>query len=356
MAIDSMTLALINSTATTIAKKYQSIGIVNVQYVAPNTLKFTLANNTTQNIVIPSLHTHSNLSDLEKLSIISGKLCIDGQPIGGSGSSNTTANINVIGTTQGMYSDGNIIPTGTSLETIVKNMLQTIIPPTYVAPTLSIIGSGVLNVESGTSLIPTITPTFTKNDGGTVTNYSVTKNGTNVYTNPTVNNYIPTTFVIGDETISYQATVTYNSGAIKNDNTGNPYPTGSITSGNKVSNIVSYVGKRNAFYGTLTNTKIPSTSSDIRGLSGKTLGIANGSTFNVNVASGTKHICIAYPDTLQGITQIKSVNMNSDIKDVFTLITISVNDVNGGNAKSYKVYYYNPATAFPSADLLQIII
>jgi hypothetical protein len=134
-----------------------------------------------------------------------------------------------------------------------------------------------------------------------------------------------------------------------------PFGLGNLA-GNKASNIVSYVGKRNAFYGTLTNTKIPSTSSDIRGLSGKTLGLANGSTFNVNIASGTKHICIAYPDTLQGITQIKSVNMNSDIKDVFTLITISVNDASGGNAKSYKVYYYNPLTAFPSSDSLQIII
>ena len=285
---------------------------------------------------------------------IHNNLLVDGRPIGGS--SNTTADINVIGTTQGLYSDGNIIPTGTSLETIVKNMLQTIIPPTYTSPTLSIVGSGVLNVESGTNLALTVTPTFTQNDGGTVTNYSVTKNGTSVYTNATVNTYSSTAFVIGDETINYQATVTYNSGAIKNDNTGNPSPTGSIPSGSKVSNIISYVGKRNAFYGTLTNTKIPSISSDIRGLSGKTLGITNGSTFNVNVASGTKHICIAYPDTLQGITQIKSVNMNSDIKDVFTLITISVNDANGSNPVNYKVYYYNPATAFPSADLLQIII
>lgn len=354
MALDTMTMAMITSIATGISKKYQSIGIVNVQYVAPNTLKFTLANNTTQNVAIPSLHTHVNLSDLEKLSVVSGKLYFDGQPIGGS--SNTTADINVIGTTQGLYSDGNIIPMGTSLETIVKNMLQTIIPPTYISPTLSIVGSGVLNVESGTNLTLTITPTFTQNDGGTVTNYSVTKNGTSVYTNATVNTYSSTAFVIGDETINYQATVTYNSGAIKNDNTGNPSPTGSIPSGSKVSNIISYVGKRNAFYGTLTNTKIPSISSDIRGLSGKTLGITNGSTFNVNVASGTKHICIAYPDTLQGITQIKSVNMNSDIKDVFTLITISVNDANGSNPVNYKVYYYNPATAFPSADLLQIII
>ena len=126
----------------------------------------------------------------------------------GAGITLTTADINVIGTTQGLYSDGNIIPTGTSLETIVKNMLQTIIPPTYTAPTLSIIGSGTLNVETGTNLALTVTPTFTQNDGGTVTNYSVTKNGTSVYTNATVNTYSSTAFVIGDETINYQATVT----------------------------------------------------------------------------------------------------------------------------------------------------
>ena len=330
-------------------------GISNIQPITDG-LRFTTTSGAVFDLMIPDLHVHSNMTVLDKFSndAITNELYFDGQPIGGS--SNTTADINVIGTTQGLYSDGNIIPTGTSLETIVKNMLQTIIHPTYTAPTLSIIGSGTLNVETGTSLTPTITPTFTQNDGGTVTNYSVTKNGTSVYTNATVNTYSSNAFVIGDETINYQATVTYNSGAIKNDNTGNPSPTGSIPSGSKVSNIISYVGKRNAFYGTLTNTKIPSISSDIRGLSGKTLGITNGSTFNVNVASGTKHICIAYPDTLQGITQIKSVNMNSDIKDVFTLITISVNNANGSNPVNYKVYYYNPATAFPSEDLLQIII
>lgn len=72
--------------AKKISQQQISIGITNVEFVSPNTLKFTLADASIYNITIPELHTHSNLSDiLEKFTVdTNGKLLFDGKLIEGS--------------------------------------------------------------------------------------------------------------------------------------------------------------------------------------------------------------------------------------------------------------------------------
>jgi hypothetical protein len=149
-----------------------------------------------------------------------------------SGSGTVTSNFQVYGVTQGTYSDGATITAGTSLEDVVKNMLQTIIPPAYASPTLTLSGSGLLNVEAGTTLTPTLTYIFTQRDGGSGVGLTLKKNGVVLLANP------DGPYVIGDETIAYQATEDYSQGPIKNDNQGNAYPVGQIQAGTATSSIV----------------------------------------------------------------------------------------------------------------------
>ena len=118
--MDIITLTLANQKAS----KQISVGIKNVVFVNPNIFKFTLSDNSVQNVTIANFNNYTTTEKtklasldetlLSKFSVVGGKLLFDNAPLEG-GSSNTTANINVIGTTQGMYSDGNIIPMGTSL-------------------------------------------------------------------------------------------------------------------------------------------------------------------------------------------------------------------------------------------------
>lgn len=251
-----------------------------------------------------------------------------------------TADFQVYGVSQGIYTDGQVISAGTSLEDVVKNMLQAIIPPTYVSPTLSITGSGVLTVEAGTTITPTITPTFTQRDGGAATLYTILKNSATLASGPATVPYVEDPFVLGDTTVAYQATEAYDQGPIKNDNQGNPYPTGRIAAGTATSNTVTYSGKRRLFFG-----------------GSSLLGPVNGTTFTINIAAGTTSVVIAYPATLRDLTSVKYVELgNGEVKDTFTLTLEDREGANGFTAISYKVYTYTPAIPFGDAVTYQGVI
>ena len=277
-------------------------------------------------------------------------------PIGGTGSSTVTNDITVYGVTQGTYSDGAVIPAGTSLEDVVKNMLQTIIPPTYLSPTLTITGSGSTTVEIGTTISPTLTPTFNQRDGGSPILYSLKKNGTDIYTGPTAVPYTEAGYVI-DSVVSYQATESYDAGPIKNDNQGNPYPTGSIQAGTATSNTISYAGRRKLFYTIDTATTTPTTSADVRALPNGSLNPAAGTAFTMNIPAGTTRLSIAYPATIRDISSIKYVELgNGEVKDTFNMTLVNVEGAAGYAAIQYKVFTYLPAVPFSDAVTYQVVI
>lgn len=250
----------------------------------------------------------------------------------------------VLGVTQGAYSDGSLIPAGTPILDVVKNMLTQIIPPTYTAPTVSLAGSGPFIVESGTSINPTMTPTFNQNDAGASTNYELFRGGVSIYTNATPTATAGGPFTPVDQTINFNCQVTYADGPVKNDNAGNPDPTGQILSGTIASTNVSYTGARNAFY------QINGDIVNIRSNSNTRLNPGNGTV--VTFSGSGNNFVFAYPDSLSTINSVSMVSsgFTFDITADTTLQASQlVNDASGGNAVLYKVYRFQPASPFTSA-------
>jgi hypothetical protein len=206
---------------------------------------------------------------------------------GSTASGTLTYELSVIDTTQGLYKNGDLIPVGTSIENILINMLKTSVPPTYTSPTLSVAyGSPtvVATYEVGDTISSfTITPTFNANDSGGSTGFVYFKDASNLGTG---SSKVVSSFQINSST-TLQVSAGYSQGAIKNDNLGNPYPTGRINSGSITSTATLNVlypyfwGKSN------TLPTAASIASDIQnGSANKVLASASGTVSVTYNASG----------------------------------------------------------------------
>lgn len=268
----------------------------------------------------------------------------------------TQENISVNGVTGLGIDNGGVIPSGKSLDEIVKMLVQKAVPPTYTAPkvTLSKTSTGTANgnYEAGTSITPSFTATFTKNDAGELTKISVLQGTTEVGTNTTSPyTYDGETFVLGDETIAFKAQASYEDGDVKQNNLGNEDATGQILAGTVTSSNYNYVGQRNLFYGTGVGELSEVTSTVVRDLANKKLNPTQGYSFTINVAVGQQYIVFAYPATLRDVTTVKYEEANdSGMAGNFAKTLVDVADARGGEngLKSYKVYSYTmsvPAAA-----------
>lgn len=281
------------------------------------------------------------------------------------GSSKSTSEIQVnlgSGGTVGGLSTGDTIPEGTTLDELITMLTQKSVPATYIQPGVTCrvsTGTSAGSYEVGTQINTTIQGTFTQNDAGALTTLSINKSGVS---EPLISGATsPQTteaqiFTLGDETVSFTATASYAEGAIKNDNLGKPSPEGHIQAGSKTSSAVSFVGKRNLFYGTGTGATPEMTSEIIRGLANKQLGPSNGTSFNINVAAGQQYVVIAYPATLRNMTKCFYVEQNTDLVENFTLETKSVQGANGAAGADYKVYVYSMAIPAAAGMTLQVQI
>lgn len=272
-----------------------------------------------------------------------------------SGSGTVSADFTVYGVSQGIYNDGATIPAGTSLEDVVKNMLQRIIPPSYVAPTLSL--SAGTSAEVGTSVTPTLTSGYNPHDGGTAILYTLKKDGADVYTDPAVFAFTDTPLILDVTPVLYNALITYNAGPVKNDNQGNPYPVGQILAGTANSGVASFSGYRRMFYDMDLVAAAPTLTTDIRSLGLSVNGPANGTAFTLNIPAGTRRIVFAYPATLRDVSTVKYVQLgNGEVKDTFTQTLVDVEGADGFTAISYKVYTYIAAVPFADAVTYQGVI
>lgn len=266
----------------------------------------------------------------------------------------TQTDIVVNGVTGLGIGNGETIPTGSSMDEIVKMMVQKAVPATYTKPSLSLTNNGGTaagNVEAGTSVTPKLKATFNKNDAGAMTAISISKGGTAVtegVESPLA--YEGEAIVVGDETITFSASASYGAAPVKNNNLGKESKENWFDAGTVTSSGYSIAGKRNLFYGTGVGD-IPEMSSDVvRGLANKKLAPAAGTSFNINVAVGQQYIVIAYPATLRDINNVTYVEANdSGMASNFTKTTLNVADARGDNngLMSYKVYTY--AMAVPAA-------
>lgn len=268
--------------------------------------------------------------------------------------SRTQEDITVNGVTGLGIANGATISAGTSLEEFVKMVVQKAIPATYNRPSLAIANNGGTaagNVEAGTTITPKMRATFSKNDAGDLTAISIKKGSAEVATGTTSPlDYAGDVFVIGDETVSFTASATYDDAPVKKNNLGQESKENWFAGSTATSGSYSFTGKRNLFYGTGVGD-VPELSSEvIRGLANKKLAPAAGTSFNINVAVGQQYIIIAYPATLRDLNNVTYVEANdSGMASNFVKTTVDVADARGdGNGiMSYKVYTY--AMAVPAA-------
>ena len=281
------------------------------------------------------------------------------------GSSKSTEEVEVnlgSGGSVGGLATGDTIPAGTTLDELITMLTQKSVPATYTQPGVTCrVSSGTAagSYEVGTSITTTLQATFTQNDAGALTTLAINKSGEGSpiisgATSPQTTD--AQTFTLGEETVSFTATASYAAGAIKNDNLGKPSPEGQIQAGSKTSAAVSFVGKRNLFYGTGTGTTPEMTSELVRGLANKKLGPANGTTFDINVAAGQQYVVIAYPATLRNLSKCFYVEQNTDLVENFALQTKSVQGANGAAGADYKVYVYSMAIPAAAGMTLQVQI
>lgn len=281
------------------------------------------------------------------------------------GSSKSTEEVEVnlgSGGSVGGLATGDTIPAGTTLDELITMLTQKSVPATYTQPGVTCrVSSGTAagSYEVGTEINTTLQATFTQNDAGALTTLAINKSGEGSpiisgATSPQTTD--AQTFTLGEETVSFTATASYAAGAIKNDNLGQPSPEGQIQAGSKTSAAVSFVGKRNLFYGTGTGATPEMTSELVRGLANKKLGPANGTSFNINVAAGQQYVVIAYPATLRNLTKCFYVEQNTDLVENFALQTKSVQGANGAAGADYKVYVYSMAIPAAAGMTLQVQI
>ena len=264
------------------------------------------------------------------------------------------------GQSVGGLNDGDTIPEGTTLDELIVMLTQRAQPVSYVQPGVTCrVSAGTVagSYEVGTEINTTIQGTFTQNDAGALTSIEIKKGASSVLSSPTS----PVTtdaqvFTLGEETVTFTATATYAEGAIKNDNLGQPSPDGHIQAGSKTSSGVSFTGKRNLFYGTGVGAAPSMTSEVVRGLANKKLGPSNGTSFNINVATGQQYVVIAYPATLRKITKCFYVEQNTDLAENFGEQMISVQGANGAAGADYRVLVYEMAVPAAAGMTLQVQI
>jgi len=268
----------------------------------------------------------------------------------------TTAPINVTNTILGSaYPVGSIIPAGTSMEEIWRKVFNPVVPPTYLAPLLSLAGTTPLVREIGEDLNIILTPTFTQRDGGALTQYRLSKNGANFFTGASATPQNDTLQLTVNTT--YQAAADYGQGPIKNDSANQPHPNGRIPAGNVQSGTVVYTPQRRSFFGRLINNTIPDSNALVRALTQNLLNAQNGSVMAATVQAGDMGVCFAYPATLRNPTSITQAGfMNMDVKDAFTEITITVEGANGYLPIEYKVLYNINDLPFPANDTFTLTI
>lgn len=212
----------------------------------------------------------------------------------------TTAQFTVKAVSQGAYTDGNVIPAGTSLEAIIRNMLQARIPAVYVQPALSISTPAALTHEYGASIAISVNLAWTQNDAGPATMFRYRKNGAVMQTN---SGSSPATFshsFVLNAPTTFTGEAEYNQGPQKYDNmgdaSGTPIPMGTTASANSVV----FVPRHKRYWGLSTAANI--TDAELITLNSE-LATTRVQTRN-DFVPANQYIYIAYPASF-GLATIK---------------------------------------------------
>jgi hypothetical protein len=194
--------------------------------------------------------------------------------------------------------------------------------PTYTRPIIdTTVSSNILEHTIATNI--NIQSSFTRNDAGSVISYSLSKDGTTLVQENSIETYSDTLTLTHGQSVTYTATVTYGDGEIKNTLLGVPYPSTSIKSGS-LSKSVTVTGYAISYYGVVTESVFESTDN----LSRK-LRTSRSDTITFNLTN--QRVLYMYPKSFGNLTSIKDAN-GFDYINSYTLSNVTVNNV------EYNVY------------------
>ena len=243
------------------------------------------------------------------------------------------------GRTLGRYNVGDTVyAAGKTLDEFLYDISTVLIPPSYAAPSTSVGISGTSSFEIGTrmDLLPDIslTHTYTQNDAGAESSPSTAiyykggvSLGAGVTTDAAAGTVSGSTRIL-TSTINYTVqNVTYAAGGIKNDNLGNPYPTGKINAGTiNGGNTASITTFQYSYYGPSSTPVV----SDYFKTQLKSAAKSQTLSFSGLV---NQYLFYAFPTALGTLTSIKIGGFESI--DAFN--RTSVNLI---NAQGYSMPYY----------------
>jgi hypothetical protein len=238
----------------------------------------------------------------------------------GGGGSDVTKNLTVKGVgVLGGYKDGDVITIGTTLTQFIEKLL---VKPINPITSVTISPTGIQ--EIGSNLVFTITPFYTKNDGGDVS-LAVIKRDSLVV----ASNYVLVPFI--DTRVVTSIPVTYTS-EVTHDNTG-IVPTGTLSAS---------VTSNGAYYNWFgANSAIPSLGLDYR-LYSKSF--SNVFTLNTGTIYTTFFIALPAGKSLVSVVDIDAAD--TDITSVYLYQGIVAIPDGGGVLVNYSIYAYSQAVTY----------
>ena len=306
----------------------------------------------------------------------------------GGAAAKTTANV-IASSTIGFIEAGYTLPTGTTLQAFVEELLTTTFYPTFTNPSASLGTSGNLatSQELGSLITPTLSAAYTAGTiNGVLTNNiwvpssfqaawtgaatKYTFSGSGIEGN--VDNGTTSTYAVSEQTIgtgglSYTVVINYaagtaiaiNSKGLTVDADGNTY---TVHASGSVTANLNFTGFRKLWYGVSSADKViptdnSSATSICRALTGAN-NPSNGTTFTLNPVAGTKKVIFAYPGTLRDVTSVIDSATGYNIKDSFTKRTdLKVAGANSYDVGTYKIYTYTPdSEAYTQATTYTVTI
>ena len=284
-------------------------------------------------------------------------------------------------TSIGNYSKGKEIAAGTSLQSMLMDMLsQRLQPsnPTNPAASITLYMDGATKksaagaVEVGTTVTPSYTAslsagsyTYGPATGVVASSYAVTSTGRKTVDGATADTAEDsattatgsfTSFVVDDDT-NYKLSVSipHNEGVVAHDNLGSPSnPEKKIASGTKTANSGTVTGYRAWFCGYKNGTNALADASAITGAQIRALGnAANGSWKSSIDVSQMKQMFFAAPAGKGYKPVVKDASTTAP-QTVLGPITVSVEGKNGFDAIDYDVWYVANASAASGSAKLNI--
>ena len=245
------------------------------------------------------------------------------------------------GITVGGIDSGTTYEEGTPIETVLNDLLNPTLYPSFTNPSLSLSGSGSHLLETGATQAVTLTATF--NRGSINPAYGTSGYRSGEATGYILNGGIEQSGNTWSETVSasnklFQATVNYAAGEQPKDSKGgnydSPLPAGSKSSGTVTYDFVDAMWANTAAIGTVAKLSLVAKSTKQRDMVFPAQTVANPEVFDIP-ASWTV-TAVQVKNDLSG--------QYEDASTQFTVTDTTHNDA-AGNSVAYKRYTFNMGMA-----------